>query len=69
MVESKEAIYEIFSAHGNMDDLVYFAELMKDYEKIINYYIHEENYCKALDRFNKTSTNWRKFGLICIIYY
>ena len=53
MYESKEAIYEIFSGHGNMDDLIYFAEIMKDYEKIIGYYIQQENYLKALQALGK----------------
>jgi hypothetical protein len=51
--ESKEAVYEIFSGHGNMDDLIYFAEIMKDYEKIIGYYIQQENYIKALQALSK----------------
>jgi hypothetical protein len=53
LYESKEAVYEIFSGHGNMDDLIYFAEIMKDYEKIIGYYIQYENYLKALQALGK----------------
>jgi vacuolar protein sorting-associated protein 18 len=51
--ESKEAIYTIFSSHGNMDDLVYFAEVMKDYPQIIMHYLKEENYRKALEALGK----------------
>jgi hypothetical protein len=36
-----------------MDDLIYFAEIMKDYEKIIGYYIQYENYLKALQALGK----------------
>ena len=46
--ESKEAIYKIFSSHGNMDDLVYFAEVMKDYPQIITHYLQEQNYRKGI---------------------
>jgi hypothetical protein len=30
-----------------MDDLVYFAEVMKDYPQIITHYLQEENYRKG----------------------
>jgi hypothetical protein len=46
--ESKEAVYKIFASHGNIGDMVYFAEIMKDYGQIIVHYIQEENYRKAL---------------------
>ena len=36
-----------------MDDLIHFAEIMKDYEKIIGYYIQYENYVKALQALGK----------------
>jgi vacuolar protein sorting-associated protein 18 len=52
-VESKEAIYKIFASHGNMDDLVYFAEVMKDYPQIIMHYLQEENHRKALEALAK----------------
>jgi hypothetical protein len=39
-----------------MDGMVYFAELMKDYEKIITYYIQEENYRKALEALAKQAS-------------
>ena len=51
--ESKEAIYKIFSSHGNVNDLVYFAEVMKDYPQIIMHYLQEENYRKALEALSK----------------
>lgn len=51
--ESKEAIYKIFSSHGNISDLIYFAEVMKDYPQIIMHYLQEENYRKALEALAK----------------
>jgi hypothetical protein len=38
-----------------MGDLVYFAEVMKDYTQIIVHYIQEENYRKALEALAKQS--------------
>jgi vacuolar protein sorting-associated protein 18 len=51
--ESKEAVYKMFSSHGNIGDLVYFAEVMKDYPQIIMHYLQEENYRKALEALSK----------------
>ena len=53
MKESKEAIYKIFSSHGNIADLIYFAQVMKDYPQIIQHYLQEENYRKALEALAK----------------
>jgi len=36
-----------------MDDLVYFAEVMKDYPQIITHYLQEENFHKALEALSK----------------
>lgn len=46
--ESRDAIYKIFASHGHIEDMIYFAELMKDYAQIIKHYIQEENQNKAL---------------------
>lgn len=51
--ESKDAIYKIFESHGNVSDMIYFAEAMKDYAHIIAHYIQEENYQKALEALAK----------------
>ncbi len=53
--ESKEAIYKIFASHGNIVDLVYFAEAMRDYPQIIVHYLQEENYVKALEALGKAA--------------
>ena len=55
--ESKEAIYKIFASHGNIVDLVYFAEAMRDYPQIIVHYLQEENYVKALEALAKQNTS------------
>lgn len=39
-----------------MDDLVYFAEVMKDYPQIITHYLQEENYRKALEALAKQNS-------------
>lgn len=55
--ESKEAIYKIFSSHGNIADLIYFAQVMKDYPQIIQHYLQEENYRKALEALAKQNNS------------
>jgi hypothetical protein len=57
LIESKESIYKIFSSHGNTSDLVYFAQVMKDYPQIIAHYLQEENYRKALEALANSQIN------------
>ncbi|XP_065844581.1 vacuolar protein sorting-associated protein 18 homolog [Oscarella lobularis] len=47
--ENKHVAYELLASHGDEEDLVYFARLMKDYEKVISYYVQQEGYAEALD--------------------
>jgi len=36
---NKNTIYALISSHGALEDLVYFANLMQDYERVINHYM------------------------------
>jgi vacuolar protein sorting-associated protein 18 len=46
--ECAETTYQLISAHGQMSILLYFAELIEDYERMMTHYIQEENYIKAV---------------------
>eukprot|EP00042_Codosiga_hollandica_P048896 m.557714 g.557714 ORF g.557714 m.557714 type:complete len:991 (+) comp57760_c0_seq1:142-3114(+) len=46
---NQQTTYELIASHGNMDDLIYFATLTKDYERVISHYISIKNYELALD--------------------
>ena len=42
-------MYDLISSHGNESNLIYFASLMKDYDKVIQYYLQHKNYHEALE--------------------
>ena len=46
--ECAETTYQLISAHGQMSILLYFAELIEDYERMMTHYIQEEEYVKGV---------------------
>jgi len=38
----------LISSHGNEKNLIYFAVLMGDYDRVIEYYLQHKNYSEAL---------------------
>jgi len=52
----KKAIYQIISSHGRTDELLVFAELVKDYERMLVHYLQEKEYEKAINILNKQSS-------------
>ncbi|CAF0851600.1 unnamed protein product [Adineta steineri] len=46
--EHRSAMYDLLSSHGDLDDLIFFAEHVQDYERVILLYLEREDYEKAL---------------------
>ena len=46
--ECAETTYQLISAHGQMDILLHFANLIEDYERMMTHYIQEEEYDRAV---------------------
>ena len=46
--ECAETTYQLISAHGQMSILLYFAELIEDYERMMTHYIQEDEHVKAV---------------------
>jgi hypothetical protein len=46
--ENKHVAYELLTSHGDVEDLVYFAQQMHDYERVINHYLQLQNFKEAL---------------------
>lgn len=46
---NRQVIYDLISSHGDIEDLMYFARLMADFERVINHYIQHEYYQRALE--------------------
>ncbi|CAF1194677.1 unnamed protein product [Adineta ricciae] len=43
------AMYDLLTSHGDLDDLILFAEHVQDHERVILLYLEREDYKKALD--------------------
>ncbi|XP_061405705.1 vacuolar protein sorting-associated protein 18 homolog [Lethenteron reissneri] len=46
---NRTAIYELIASHGNVEDLVFFAVLIQDYERVLSHHIQHEDYTLALE--------------------
>jgi uncharacterized protein YjgD (DUF1641 family) len=46
--EHRSAMYDLLTSHGDLDDLILFAEHVQDYERVILLYLEREDYQKAL---------------------
>lgn len=46
--EHKSAIYDLLTSHGDLDDLILFAEHVEDFERVILVYLERGDYQKAL---------------------
>jgi hypothetical protein len=47
--EHRSAMYDLLTSHGDLDDLILFAEHVQDYERVILLYLEREDYEKALN--------------------
>ncbi|KFM74068.1 Vacuolar protein sorting-associated protein 18-like protein, partial [Stegodyphus mimosarum] len=45
---NRSAVYSLMSSHGDEENLIYFTNLMKDFEKVIQYHLQHKNYRAAL---------------------
>ena len=50
---NKSTTMMLISSHGRIQELLYFAELIDDYETVVSYYIQQSNYITALDKMAK----------------
>ncbi len=46
--EHRSAMYDLLTSHGDLDDLILFAEHVQDYQRVILLYLEREDYEKAL---------------------
>ncbi|CAH1786190.1 unnamed protein product [Owenia fusiformis] len=46
---NRNTIYDLIASHGDVEDMVYFAVLMKDFERVIGHHLQHEQYDKALE--------------------
>lgn len=45
---AKATTFNLISSHGRIDELLYFATVIEDYERVISLYIQQADYLNAL---------------------
>ncbi|KAF9428590.1 hypothetical protein BGZ94_001853 [Podila epigama] len=53
MYLDKKTTYKLLASHGRTDQLLFYAILIGDYERVISHWIQEKNYRNALDVLSK----------------
>ncbi|KAI8074843.1 Pep3/Vps18/deep orange family-domain-containing protein [Gongronella butleri] len=51
----RATVYKLISSHGHTTELIYYATLLNDNDKVISYWIEQREYTKALDVLGKQS--------------
>ena len=46
-------VYELISSHGRNDLYLFYANLNKDHGKIVEHWVNEEEWLKAIDVLNR----------------
>ncbi|CAH1764493.1 4854_t:CDS:10 [Entrophospora sp. SA101] len=49
--------YNLIASHGRVKELLFYATLIGDYEKVISHWIYESDYKQALDVLSKEASN------------
>ncbi|CAG8666814.1 6521_t:CDS:10, partial [Racocetra fulgida] len=52
----KQTTYNLIASHGRTDELLFYAELIGDYDKVISHWIQEKDYKRALDVLSKQAS-------------
>ncbi|KAG8219704.1 Pep3/Vps18/deep orange family-domain-containing protein [Butyriboletus roseoflavus] len=51
----RNTVYELIQSHGRTDMLLFYATIVGDYERVIQHWILEEDWLKAIDTLNRQS--------------
>ncbi|CAB4006497.1 vacuolar sorting-associated 18 homolog [Paramuricea clavata] len=51
--ESRRTAYELIASHGDVENLIFLAMLMKDFERVIHHHIQHDDYRAALEVLKK----------------
>jgi len=54
--ENRSTIYNLFTNHGDIENYVFFAVLMQDYERVVSHYIQNKNYEAALESLQRQNS-------------
>ena len=53
VVGNRNMVYELIESHGDADDLVFFAELVGDFERVVAHYLQRDQVLAALEALRK----------------
>jgi len=51
--ENRSTIYDLIASHGDIEDMIFFAVLIQDFERVISHHIQQNNYTSALELVSK----------------
>jgi len=51
--DNRNLVYELIASHGDVEDMVFFAELMRDFERVITHHLQQDDYPSALQVLSK----------------
>lgn len=51
--ENRSTIYDLIASHGDIEDMIFFAVLIQDFECVISHHIQQNNYTSALELMSK----------------
>ncbi|KAL5007275.1 hypothetical protein ScPMuIL_016081 [Solemya velum] len=52
---NRGVVYDLIASHGDVEDMVFFACLMQDFERVVSHYMQHDDYEGALKVLNKQS--------------
>lgn len=52
-----ETTFNLMSSHGRTKELLYFAEIKKDFDKVVGYHIQQQSYVKAIITLSKLDSS------------
>ena len=61
---NQEAVYQMLQKNGRMEELIEYASIIQDYEKVILYYINEKNIPKAIHKLYQFSNSTNKEDIL-----
>jgi len=51
--EHRSTVYDLIASHGDIADMIFFAVLIQDFERVISHHVQQHNYTSALESLSK----------------
>lgn len=60
----RPTVYELILSHGRTDVLLHYATIVGDYQRVIEHYVMNEEWAKAVDQLNRQVLSSQTFANI-----